>query len=383
VEFKTSATRLVLTLLTVSAPSVHIVAQTQEHYHAQHHRYKFVELGTFGGPLNYLANEPSGGGAAAGILNARGTIVSAADTSVPDPNYPNTCLVCPSDPLIFHAFRWHGGVLTDMGSLAGTNSSFANSVSESGLMTGFSENSAIDPLLGVPEIDGVLWKDGKIINLGHDRGNVAGTAENDTPDSSCIAPQVLHFKPVIWEEGEIHELPTVAGDPDGVAFAINDRGQAAGVSGDCTLTPGHALLWHDGKVTDMGTLGGLALTPSDLNNQVQPQVVGTAFNNTTNRAFLWQDGMARDLGTLPGDAMGHGNAINDKGEVVGQSCDVSNNCRAFLWRHGVMNDLNTLIPSDTALYLVDPQGIKFLAGRSWVVQCGKRRRICSFLGDPV
>src|ERR1700730_2418000 len=120
------------TVVTVLAglvlPGTMLAGERGDDY-AQHHRYRFVGVGTFGGSLNYLAEDPSGGGAAAGILNRRGTVVSAADTSNPDPNYPNTCLVCPLDPSIFHAFRWHDGVLTDLGALPGINSSFANWIS--------------------------------------------------------------------------------------------------------------------------------------------------------------------------------------------------------------------------------------------------------------
>jgi hypothetical protein len=128
----------------------------------QNHHYKLIDLGTFGGPVSYIANDPSGGGGASGILSPRGSVVGAADTSIPDPNYPNTCLVCPLDLLILHAFRWQDGILTDLGALPGVNSSFANWISPKGLVAGFSENSAIDPLLGVPEVDAVLWKDGEV-----------------------------------------------------------------------------------------------------------------------------------------------------------------------------------------------------------------------------
>ena len=74
-----------------------------------------------------------------------------------------------------------------------------------------------------------LWQDGEMIQLPtlggnngvataiSNRGEVAGFAENSTPDPGCPAPQVLHFEPVVWEKGVIHELPTVGGDPDGVA----------------------------------------------------------------------------------------------------------------------------------------------------------------------
>src|ERR1035438_10055639 len=122
-----------------------------------------------------------------------------------------------------------------------------------------------------------LWQDGGMIQfptLGgnngvataiNNRSEVAGFAENSTPDPGCPAPQVLHFKPVVWEKGVIHKLPTLGGDPNGVAFMINDNGQAVGASGNCAtfnpidlynLVPVHALLWEKGKATDLGNLGG-------------------------------------------------------------------------------------------------------------------------------
>jgi uncharacterized membrane protein len=67
---------------------------------------------------------------------------------------------------------------------------------------------------------------------------------------------------------------TVAGDPDGVAFAINDNGHVAGASGDCAGFIGfaglgqysHALLWRHGEVTDLGNLRGTTNNaPDDIN----------------------------------------------------------------------------------------------------------------------
>ena len=96
----------------------------------------------------------------------------------------------------------------------------------------------------------------------NNRSTVVGYAENRTQDQGC---PTLQFKPVVWENGRIHELPTYPGDPNGAAFSINDSGQAVGISGPCSafnpnlglyLVDSHALLWQDGTVTDLGNLGG-------------------------------------------------------------------------------------------------------------------------------
>jgi len=368
VEFKTSVTKLVLTLLTVSAQSVHIVAQTQEHYHAQHHRYKFVDVGTFGGPVSYLANDPSGGGAAAGVLNRRGTVVSAADTSISDPNYPNPCLVCPTDSLIFHAFQWRDGVLADLGALPGVNSSFANWISRNGLVAGFSENGAIDPLLGVPEIEAVLWKDGKIINLGtleggyesnafaaNDRGQAAGVFVNTIPDP--FSPFGFQVRAFLWQEGLMQDLGTLGG-PDASAYFMNERGQVAGTSftnsipnpplgpGPCFSLNGvptqDPFLWEDGSMIDLGTLGGTCGTPNALNNHGEVVGLSNLAGDQSSHPFRWTkaEGMT-DLGTFGGSS-GQANWINEAGEIVGSATSQGDQARfAFLWKDGVLTHLGT------------------------------------------
>jgi probable HAF family extracellular repeat protein len=286
-----------------------------------------------------------------------------------------------------HATLWLEGLKGDIGApgLGGPNS-IAFGDNERFQATGEAETSTPDPngedfcgfgthLTCLP----FLWQDGKMLQLPtlggnngaanaiSDRGKVAGFAENSTPDSGCPVPQVLHFKPVVWEQGVIHGLPTVGGDPDGVAYNINDNGEVVGASGTCTtfnpnflnnLLAVHALLWENGKATDLGDLGGQTGQAGGnaaygVNNR--GEVVGSSdlAGDTTFHAFLWtrRTGM-QDLGTLSGDVASNSISINDAGSVVGVSLDGSFNPRAFLWEKGVMTDLNTLIAGDSPLYLL-------------------------------
>ena len=180
-----------------------------------------------------------------------------------------------------HATLWLEGLMGDIGTpgLGGPNSiAFGDNIRFQ--TTGEAETPSLDPngedfcgfgthLTCLP----FLWQDGRMIQLPtlggnngvamaiSNHGEVAGFAENSTADSGCPAPQVLDFKPVVWEKGVAHRLPTFAGDPDGVAQQINDNGQVVGGSGTCAtfntnflynLVPVHALLWEKGKVIDLG-----------------------------------------------------------------------------------------------------------------------------------
>ena len=286
-----------------------------------------------------------------------------------------------------NAVLWHKGRMKDIGTVGlGGPNSIAFGDDESGQAVGEAETATPDPngedfcgfgthLKCLP----FLWRNGRMIQLPtlggnngvamaiSNRGEVAGFAENSTLDASCPTPQVLHFKPVVWEQGVIHKLPTFGGDADGVAQQINNNGEVVGGSGTCApfntnflynLVPVHALMWENGKATDLGNLGGQTGLAGgniayDVNNE--GQVVGNSDlpGDTTFHAFLWTKGAGmQDLGTLSGDVASVSISINDAGSAVGASLDSNFNPRAFLWDKGLMTDLNTLIVGDTPLYLL-------------------------------
>lgn len=290
------------------------------------------------------------------------------------------------------AMLWYKKLKMDIGKpgLGGANT-VAFSVNGTGQAVGEAETSALDPkgedfcgfkALGLPSAGNsclpFLWQNGAMtamptlggnngaVNQINKNGEMAGLAETATPDPTCPAPQVLQFKPVMWASGKIHELVTLDGDRDGAAFAINDSGQVAGASGQCSafsssilenLQPLHALLWQGDSVTDLGNLGGtgqgfgnLAL---NLNNQ--GQVVGQSdlSGDANFHAFLWtQQAGIKDLGTLTGDVNSVALGINDTGEIVGLSLDANFDPHPYLWQNGVMTNLNSLIPANSPLYLL-------------------------------
>lgn len=342
------------------------------HVAAQHTRYRLIDLGTLGGPASYLSN------GADGILNNNGVLVGWADTSAPDP-FPSSCYN--PDCFVSHGFASRNGVLIDLGALPGGGSSSAFWISANGLIAGNSQNGQIDPLVPIPEIRAVLWQKGRIIDLGsleggqnslasavNSGGQVVGAFPNTIPDPfSFFAPfYPYQLRAFLWENGRMEDLGTLGG-PDAFANFVNERGQIVGTSytnstpnettGIPTIDP---FLWENGSMLDLGTLGGTNGTPTALNNRGAVVGISNTAGDLTSHPFLWNKGTGmQDLGTLGGNN-GVTNWINDAGDIAGKADlpgPTPQNHDAVLWRHGQMIDLGTL-PGDSCsnAYYVNSHG---------------------------
>jgi probable HAF family extracellular repeat protein len=272
-----------------------------------------------------------------------------------------------------------GDLNLELGTLGGKNSSINwNGINDPGEAVGMSETSVSDPngedvcgfgthLICSP----FLWQNGTMYALPtvggingqasaiNNSGQVAGYAENGIADPTC--PQgtenFMVDLPVMWDKGIAMPLPTINGDPDGVAFGINNRGQAVGYSGTCTAA-NYAVVWENGTATqlpDLGDPGAIAFAINSHN-----QVVGQAVNSDgTPLAALWQNNTVKALGgLLPGDVSSFATSINDRGQAVGSSFDSKGNwSRGLLWQNGMMIDLNTVFPASSNLYVVSASNI--------------------------
>jgi probable HAF family extracellular repeat protein len=141
---------------------------------------------------------------------------------------------------------------------------------------------------------------------------------------------------VVWRPGQAPEmLPPLPGAGFSGTRAVNDAGQVIGFSINS------AVLWDNGTVTDLGTLGGSFAGAADLNER--GEVVGSSGTAAgPPHAFLWRSGVMTDLGTLEGMIQSIASGINDAGLIVGTSIDASNGSRAFVWEDGVMTALEPL-----------------------------------------
>jgi probable HAF family extracellular repeat protein len=297
-----------------------------------------IDLGTLGKPdgnswINW------------GGINDRGEAVGMSETSTPDPDGEDLCgfgtfLTCVP-------FLWRNGHMSALPTVGGNNG----------------QASAINA-----------------------RGEVAGYAETPVVDSAC--PPYKTTLAVVWQNGKAQGLPTVSGDPDGIAFGINDQGQAVGYSGTC-LAATHAVVWNNGTAVVLQDLGG---TKSNIafviNNRGQVAGKVRSADGTTYVASLWQpDGTLTNLGILPGDFAAFATGINNKGQVVGNNFDSNFNwSHGFIWQNGVMTDLNTLIPSDSNLFIISASNINErgqISGMATVLTGPHTGNIHAYLLTPV
>ncbi len=278
-----------------------------------------------------------------------------------------------------HAALWRGDEITDLRTLGGPNSNVQWPGQNNGtLIVGIAEMAAMDPLeedwscsAFFPSVThhvcrGFVYEDGvmsALPTLGgthgfatgvNSRGQVVGWAETPIHDDTCNEPQVLQFRAVMWEpaKGTMQELPPLPGDSTSAATAINEKGQAVGISGECDIAVGqlsaqHSVIWEQGQPVEIGDLGGEAWhTPMAINQL--GDVVG--FSNPADvpgidfapHAFLWtKKGGIEDLKLLDGHDFSQAFGINARGQVVGRSCGPQG-CRAILWEDGKMINLNDI-----------------------------------------
>ena len=362
----------VVCLVAALAMPLGIFAQENNalNHKAKHHTYKLIDLGTFGGPNSLLNPGDPPNSPNFTILNRTGEVAAVAETPDLDQFAPNNCFV-DSNCNIGYVFRWKNGVASNLGALpenpaigfqsACLNcdwSSWAFSIADNGRVVGQSEDNGFDPLLGAPAYLAVLWENGKIVNLGtlggyestagglNERGDVVGAALNSTTDpfpgrtpysAYFIFGNATESHAFLWRDGKMRDLGTLGG-PDSIAFFVNESGQIAGASDvdfeSNPITGGptvHPFLWDHGQMLDLtdsrgAKFGGTYGTVSAMNTQGQITGTMNLTGDLTWHSFLWNQGRMTDLGTL-GGAITTALWMNEAGHVIGRS-DVTEICEA-------------------------------------------------------
>ncbi len=332
------------------------------------------------------------------------------------------------------AVIWKNNIITNLGTLGGPSSAVPwIGLNDAGTVSGISHTSLEDPLdedwacelVGfLPQTTdlicrGFVWEGSgpmrELPTLGgnhgfatgiNNAGHIVGWAETAVEDPTCSesSAQKLQFRAVLWDpkdgsNGKIkaRELVPFPGDSTSAATAINDNGQAVGISGDCDQAVGrysakHGVLWDkNGKVIEVPNLGGTSWhTPMDINAQgdvvgfSNPDEPGDEVGDFIARAFYWPFGgsVATDLKTLEGDAFSEAFAINAKRQVVGISFGGAAGARAFIWEGEDLIDLNDLvdIAPDVLLSAQDINDAGQITGRVLDAATGQ---VLAFIANPI
>jgi probable HAF family extracellular repeat protein len=219
--------------------------------------------------------------------------------------------------------------------------------------------------------------DSRAIN---NRGTATGFADTSIPDPYCVYDCLVNHA-FVWKDGVTTDLGTLPGGASSFAYWVNNGGLIVGQSQNGSIDPltgfpeFDGVLWDNGQIINLGTLGGNQSNASAINDH--DQVVGGALNTipdpfagialtgsislgsfaqtfiftpaaTQTHAFLWRAGEMQDLGTLGGPDS-NAVVVNDRGQVAGESfinfiADASGvpTMDPFLWEKGQMVDVGTL-----------------------------------------
>lgn len=163
----------------------------------------------------------------------------------------------------------------------------------------------------------------------------------------------------LWQNGIMRDIGTLPGSSFGYANGINNNGQVVGYSSTNGDSIPRAFLYQNGSMKSLGTLGGTNWTVAySINDNCQ--IVGYSPNSGgSEHAFLWQNGSMQDLGTLLGSSgfsLAYG--INNKAQVVGASLSakVPFPLHAFLYQNGSMHDIGTLGGDTSSAWAINNNG---------------------------
>ncbi len=172
----------------------------------------------------------------------------------------------------------------------------------------------------------------------------------------CKKPEDARYaRAFLYREGRLIDLGTLGGN---YARAYAVRGQVVGAA-DTADGHIHAFLCaarDSTKLRDLGVLpGGDYSSARGINRLGQAVGVANVASNGGNHAFLWERGQMRDLGLLPAGSFSHAQAINNAGLMVGWA-NTHGETHAVLWRGDRAEDLGVDLADTSAAWDINGRG---------------------------
>jgi probable HAF family extracellular repeat protein len=268
----------------------------------------------------------------------------------------------------YHAFLWHAGAMTDLGSLGGGVTQVL-AVNDQGVAAGLSRT-----LSGAEHA--FVFQSGAMRDLGtlggtHSLARAINSAGVAAGSAAQRHGRDEYTHAAVWAQGHVLDLGTLGGEFS-EGFGINSVGQVVGWAWDPARRQ-RAFLWTPGAgMVDLGDLGGNSAVARAINDV--GMIVGGArppLAPETEHAVLWTNSGVRDLGLLP-EAGRPGpfgpelvntfaQAVNNAGQIVGNSYpgtpEPPLRPGPFLWQDGAMQNLNDLIEPGSGWVLMEANGI--------------------------
>ena len=221
-------------------------------------------------------------------------------------------------------------VVEDLGTLEGDSSSVAWAVNASGDVVGWSMGPAgtrafvFTTASGMTALPGLPLRPRTVARDINDAGDIVGSANAGGVDLGHA---------VLWKNGTVLDLGTLGTGSYSEAWGINNLGHVVGWSHTNGASFGvHAFL-YTGQLVDLTPTSDTGYA-TDINDAGEVTGYKTALGGY--HAFRWQAGNFVDLGVLPGFAHSFGWAINFAGRVAGSGySSVVIGCTAqstFAWR---------------------------------------------------
>jgi probable HAF family extracellular repeat protein len=155
----------------------------------------------------------------------------------------------------------------------------------------------------------------------------------------------------------ITELGTLPGNSVSKASALDDAGEAAGISE--TPTASIATMFSGGKATSISTLGSTVSVANAINGS--GEIAGwNSYDSSPNfdpQAFLYSNGSMQNINSpslFPSGTEAYG--INNAGEVVGTGYINSSTFHAFLYSGGKMKDIGPSGAFQASAYAINTAG---------------------------
>ena len=259
----------------------------------------------------------------------------------------------------FSAFVLKNGVLTELPNYVGIASSpprvatrmRATDINQKGQVVGYAvvPSTTIGGVWGSGEVFAFLYQNGQTTFFAFPDGGVNHSSAYSISDRGLIGG--LIYTP--FPRGVLFDLKTgeqttlvPLGGPSVFSITIgdvNDAGVAVGTS-HLNANEYHAYRYidRDGTLEDLGT-GGTLSGATVINSH---GTIAGESRTTTNdtHVVLWTDGSVQDLGTL-GATWATVYGINKVGSVVGSSATSTGPQHAFITLDGIMTDLNLFLPA--------------------------------------